>query len=704
MKEIKLLPSMSTKIQGCHLDRLAIVYIRQSTLQQVEKNKESTKLQYGLVARAEIFGWSPHRILVIDEDLGRSGATAEGRPGFQRLVAEVGLNHVGIIFGIEMSRLARSNRDWHHLLEVCGIFDTLIADTDGVYDPTAYNDRLLLGLKGTMSEAELHIIKQRMLEGKLAKARRGELGMRVPSGYILHPSGEIRKDPDEQAQAVIRLVFELFGRFATLHRVLRYLVENNIQMPHRVPTGINKGDLSWRRPNRMTLSNLLHNPIYAGAYVYGRRPTDPRKKIAGRPSTGRIIAKPEEWKVLKKDYLPAYINWEQYEHNVRQLMKNTSQGTGVIRNGPSLLSGLVICNRCNLKMATQYTDNGKGLRYVCSRMCVDYAAPLCQSLTGKILDEFVTESVLEAMQPAALEVSLKVAEDIDKERQQLQAHWKQRLERAQYEVERAKRQYNGVEPENRLVARNLEKQWEESLIAEEKLKREYDQFLNNKALILSVQEREAIRQLAVNIPAIWDAPTTTNADRQSIVRQLIDSVKVNVQGNTEQVDVKIQWAGGHETVGRLMRPVGTLEQFSRYPELIERIHTLYNEGHSVIEICKKLTEENWRTPKRGQAFKPDGIRKILQKEGISKRKKQIGLRAMQLTSNEWTVSGLATKLGMPEISLYNWLKKGKLSAKLNETVKPSQWVIFADELEIARLQALRIQPRRWSKHIRIDNT
>lgn len=703
MKETKLILSMNTKIQGCHLDRLAIIYIRQSTLQQVEKNKESTKLQYGLVARAEMFGWSPHRILVIDEDIGRSGATAEGRPGFQRLVAEVGLNHVGIIFGIEMSRLARSNRDWHHLLEICGIFDTLIADTDGIYDPTAYNDRLLLGLKGTMSEAELHIIKQRMLEGKLAKAKRGELGMRVPSGYILHPSGEIRKDPDEQAQTVIKLVFVLFERFATLHRVLRYLVENNIQMPHRIPTGVNKGDLSWRRPNRMTLSNLLHNPIYAGAYVYGRRPTDPRKKIAGRPSTGRIIAKPEEWKVFKKDYLPAYISWEQYEHNVRQLTKNTSEGTGAIRNGPSLLSGLIVCDRCNLKMATQYTDNGKGLRYVCSRMCVDYAAPLCQSLSGKNLDKFVIDRVLEAMQPAALEVSLKVAEDIDQERQQLQAHWKQRLERAQYEVERAKRQFNAVEPENRLVARNLEKQWEESLIVEDKLKREYDQFLNNKALTLSVQEREAIRQLAVDIPSIWNAPTTTNADRQAIVRQLIDSVKVNVQGNTEQVDVKIQWAGGHETIGRLMRPVGTLEQFSRYPELVGQIRSLYNEGHSVIEICKKLTEEGWRTPKRGQVFKPDGIRKILQKEGISKRKKQIGLRAMQLNKNEWTVSGLATKLAMPEISLYSWLKKGKLSAKLNDAVKPSQWIIFADDLEIARLQELRTKPRKWSKHIRIDN-
>ena len=385
------------KIQSMHLDRQAVVYVRQSTMQQVERHRESTRLQYGLVERAHHLGWSRQRILVIDDDLGVSGATAEGRPGFQRLVAEVGLDHVGIVLGIEMSRLARSSRDWHQLLEVCAIFATLIGDLDGVYDPTQYNDRLLLGLKGTMSEAELHILKQRMLEGKRAKARRGELGMRVPMGYVRGASGEISKDPDEQAQHIIALVFEVFERRGTVNGVLQYLVEYDVRLPYRVATGSRKGALEWHRPNRVTLSNMLRHPIYAGAYVYGRRPTDSRKKKPGRASTGRTVAKPEGWQVLLKGRLPAYIGWDDYERNVRQLQANTAQALGTIRQGPSLLSGLLICGRCGLRMATQYSNNGRGLRYVCSRMATDYGEAMCQSLAGKPLDDLLSTLVLEAL-------------------------------------------------------------------------------------------------------------------------------------------------------------------------------------------------------------------------------------------------------------------------------------------------------------------
>ncbi len=297
------------KIQSSHLQRQAVVYVRQSTLQQVERHRESTRLQYALVDRAVELGWSPAQILLIDEDLGRSGASAEGRPGFQRLMAEVGLDHVGIVLGIEISRLARSSRDWYQLLEVCGLFATLIGDADGVYDPQTYNDRLLLGLKGTMSEAELHILKQRMLEGKRAKARRGELHTLLPRGYVRAPSGEVLKDPDEQVRGVIETVFRQFQRCGTINGVLRYLVDHHIQLPDRVRSGPRTGELDWRRPNRVTLSNLLHNPIYAGAYVYGRRPTDPRRRQPGRPSSGRTVAPPQQWEVLIKDHLPAYIGW-----------------------------------------------------------------------------------------------------------------------------------------------------------------------------------------------------------------------------------------------------------------------------------------------------------------------------------------------------------------------------------------------------------
>jgi DNA invertase Pin-like site-specific DNA recombinase len=297
----------SEKIQSDHLDRLAIVYVRQSTLQQVLEHQESTRLQYGLVERAERLGWQAERVLVIDEDLGKSGATAVGRTGFQRLVSEVSLNHVGLILGFEMSRLARCSKDWHQLLEVCALFGTLIGDLDGIYDPSQYNDRWLLGLKGTMSEAELHVLKTRLLEGKLNKARRGALPFDPPIGYLRRPSGEVIFDPDEQAQQVVRLIFRKFDEIGTLNGVLRYLVRQGIQVGVRVREGTNRGDLEWRQPNRMTLQNLLKNPAYAGAYAYGRRQQDPRKQKPGHPKTGRVVSDPEEWHALVFDQFPAYL-------------------------------------------------------------------------------------------------------------------------------------------------------------------------------------------------------------------------------------------------------------------------------------------------------------------------------------------------------------------------------------------------------------
>ena len=336
------------KLRPHHLERLAIVYVRQSTLQQVSHHQESTRLQYDLVHHAQTLGWSSDRVLVIDEDLGKSGATAEGRSGFQRLVSEVSLNHVGLILGIEMSRLARSSKDWHHLLEVCALFRTLIADLDGMYDPSQYNDRLLLGLKGTMSEAELHILKQRMLTGKLNKAKRGELPFDPPIGYLRRPSGEIILDPDEQVQQVVRLIFRKFQDIGTLNGLLRYLVRQEMHLGVRVRIGSNRGDLEWRRPNRMTLQNMLKNPAYAGAYAYGKRQIDPRKKQPGKPSTGRVVSDPEDWHALVKDRLPAYISWDQYQQNLAQLQANQFRAESICaaRHGPALLSGLLVCQGC----------------------------------------------------------------------------------------------------------------------------------------------------------------------------------------------------------------------------------------------------------------------------------------------------------------------------------------------------------------------
>lgn len=703
-KSPALSQTLDSKIRNTHLERLAVVYVRQSTMQQVERHQESTRLQYALLDRAMELGWARSQVLIIDEDLGRSGSTAEGRPGFQRLVAEVGLDHVGMVLGIEISRLARCSRDWYQLLEVCALFSTLIADADGVYDPATYNDRLLLGLKGTMSEAELHILKQRMLEGKRAKARRGELALRLPMGYVRHASGEVIKDPDEQARAVIETVFEQFERCATINGVLRYFVDQGLRLPYRIAGGARKGELEWRRPNRVTLSNLLHNPTYAGAYVYGRRPTDPRRKKPGRPSTGRTVAAPQQWEVILKDHLPAYIGWERFERHLRQLQANTAQALGVERAGPSLLSGLVVCGRCGLRMATQYTNNGAGLRYVCSRMLTDYGEPLCQSLTGMPLDEHIRGLLFEALEPAALEISLHVAEDIEAQRAQRRKQWSQRLERAAYAAERAERQYLAVEPENRLVARTLEQHWEEALAAQATLKADYERFLAAEPSVLNDAERTRIRHLAADIPALWQASTTTNAERQAIVRQLVDRVIVKVLDDSERVNVEVHWAGGHRTAARIVRPVARLEQLSYYPELLARVVALHEQRLGAAEIARRLNAEGWRPAKRRDTFNASMVTNLLVRQGLRSGSPQQRHSAdVPRDADEWLLADLALKLDMPPVTLFSWIRRDWVQARKVTHGGHALWLIRADSAEVERLRARRHAPRRWNRPQRIDD-
>jgi hypothetical protein len=514
-------------------------------------------------------------------------------------------------------------------------------------------------------------------------------------GYVRRPSGEVAKDPDEQAQAVIELIFDQFARVGTIHAVLRFLVQHQIRVPQRVRCGPSKGELVWRRPNRTTLSNLLHHPIYAGAYTYGRRPTDPKRKQPGRPSTGRLVAKPEECQVLLPDRIPAYISWEQFERNRRQLEANTQAGLGVIRYGPSLLSGLVVCGRCGLRMASAYNNNGAGLRYSCAREQVDYGGAICQSLTGAPLDAWMSELVLHALEPAALEVSLAVAADVEAQRQRLHQHWAKRLERAGYEVERAARQYHAVEPENRLVARTLERQWEEALASEEKIKADYRRFLAAQPVTLSASEREAIRRLASDLPALWHAETTTAADRQAIIRQLVERVVVTVQGESEQVDLEVHWLGGYRTQTRRLRPVARLDQLSYYPALLARAAALHQQGLRRGAIAEVLNAEGWRPAKRRQTFTAEMVRSLLVRQGLSTSKARP--RSITRETDEWTLPALAYALEMPHPTLYAWLRKGHLKARHDQD--SGQWLIQADASELQRLRALRQAPRIWKRPI-----
>ena len=681
----------SEKIQAQHLERLAVVYIRQSTLQQVSEHQESTRIQYGLVGRAEALGWRPERVLVIDDDLGKSGSSTEGRLGFQRLVTEVGLNHVGLILGVEMSRLARSSKDWHQLLEICALFGALIADLDGVYDPSQYNDRLLLGLKGTMSEAELHILKQRMIQGKRNKAQRGALGFNVPIGYVRRPSGEVRFDPDEQVQQVVRLIFRKFEELGTLHAVLRYLVGHQVQIGVRVSSGPNKGDLEWRRPNRVTLQFLLKNPAYAGAYAYGRRQIDPRKKKAGRPHTGKVVKSPEEWLVLIKDHHPAYISWEQYQQNIAQLKSNQTRSNelGHPRQGISLLSGLVVCGRCGCRMALQYHQGQALHRYVCCSEVVNYGGKLCQCLSGACLDEYIAEQVLRVLEPAALELSLAATKHLEKDRSELDKLWRQRLERASFEAERAGRHYHLVEPENRLVARHLAQEWETKLQTQQHLQEEYERFCHQQPKQLSSQEQNAIRQLAKDLPALWNAETTTNAQRKEIVRQVIQKITVTVEGESEQVQVIIEWSGGSVCQAQIIRPVAKWTQLSYYPQLCQRLEQLAQAQLTTDEIIDHLHQEGFHPPKRSKTFNRQIVRTLMRRLGLETR--QSSKTRGSLAENEWWLPDLAIALEMPTPTLYCWVKRGWVKARqLPEP--PKHWIIWADEAELERLRTHRQHP------------
>ncbi|MBI1220822.1 MAG: recombinase family protein [Rhodobacteraceae bacterium] len=686
--------TLPEKICGQHRDRQAIVYVRQSTLQQVERNQESTRLQYALVDRAFALGWSRQAIVVVDDDLGRSGASIEGRLGFQRLVAEVGLGRVGLVLGVEMSRLARSCRDWHQLLEICALFDTLIADADGVYDPANFNDRLLLGLKGTMSEAELHIIKARMLEGRRAKARRGELAKNLPMGYARRPSGEVILDPDEQAQGVIRLVFDLFERPRTVGAVLTYLTAHDIQMPVRRKDGPTRGDLEWHRPNRASLHNLFNKPIYAGVYAWGTRPIDRRRQKPGRPGTGRRSKAPEDVEVFLPDRLPAYISWDQFERIQAQIRANQPSEKGPVRAGSALLSGLVICGECGLRMHAVYSHNGQAARYICNGMRSSYGDPICQSLKAAPVDAEVSRIVLQALEPAAIEISLAVASDLDAERIALDRQWQQRLERAQIEVDRARRCYASVEPENRLVARTLEKDWEAALAAQARLMVDYGRFQRERLQAPSRAELAAIRNLAQDLPALWQAATTTQRERQEIVRLLLERVIIKLVGDTEQVDLTCHWHGGNRTTHSIVRPVARITALSSYPALVARMAELYQAGHNTGQIADILNAEGHRPPKRRDTYTAEMVRHRLVAAGIAERKprKPKMTATIAREPDEWTIRELAEHIGMPQPTLYYWVQTGRLRHRPIEMGGRIVKLVRADAATIADLRATRARP------------
>jgi DNA invertase Pin-like site-specific DNA recombinase len=687
------------KIQSRHLERLAYVYIRQSSLQQLNNNQESTRLQYNLVDRAREFGWSDERIAVIDEDLGKSGQSADNRAGFQKLLAELTLDHVGIILVVEMSRLARSCKDWYHLLELCGIFGALLADGDGIYDPTCYNDRLLLGLRGTMSEAELHVIRGRLWSGKLNKASRAELLWSPPAGYVRTPAGEVILDPDEQACAAVRLVFEKFRELGACHQLLDYMVKHQIKLGFRLARGERKGEIEWRPPNYSTLGQMLHNPFYAGAYAFGRRRNDARRRVPGKPYSGSRQMPMREWRVLIKDVFPAYITWEQYERNEKRLAANATKygARGPAREGRALLGGVLICKRCDARMKVEYSKGGF-FQYQCTLEYQKHAGPLCQNFSGRSIDALVEREILRAIEPASIELSLAAIGAMAAERDNLNTNWRQRLERAQYAVSRAERQYHAVEPENRLVARSLERAWEKALQEEKALQDDYDRFRAETPTELTVDEIRKIEGLARDLPTIWHAETTSPRDRKEIVRHLIEAVDVDTQGNSDRADVEIHWQGGQISRHRIrhqIRAYARMHDFEKIKTLIVEMRTA---GHTSKEIAERLNREGLRPPKH-ERFNHNNVVEFAQNNDLPRIHDQsVRLRPL-LKADEWPLSVLARELDVPYQTLYLWHKKGWLKECWTHE-RQGRWIILADARERKRLRDLyREHPQnRWRLH------
>jgi len=533
----------SEQITSAHTSRKAYVYVRQSSQHQVIHNRESQRRQRGLVNRARALGWSREQVVLVDEDLGQSGAHAQKRFGFQKLVAAAALGEVGIILALEVSRLSRGNQDWYHLLDICSVTRTLLADGEGLYDPTRYNDRLLLGLKGTMSEAELNTIKERLVEAMRAKAKRGEFRFRLAPGYVWDEAGRMQKDPDDQVRSVIARVFDRFAQLGTIGQVQQSLAAEGVLVPVKCGPG---DRVRWSDPGYAFLQRMLKNPIYAGAYVFGRTEVvtvldgeqRPQKRTRKRPR--------KQWPVLIADHHVGYISWQTYEKNQAQISANRRSPTemGAAREGKSLLQGLILCGRCGRRMKVEYSGRLRNLRYTCRRRQQQDGTPVCQSFGAKRLEQAVAQLVIEAISPAGVEAMIVAAEATVAASKSEREHWRQRIERARYESDLAQRQYESVDPDNRLVAAELERRWEQALQKLGAVETEANQRIESFEQPLSPADQQRLRRYADDLPGLWHAASTRFQDRKRIVRCLLENVVVTKPEDGSKLTAVVHWVGG----------------------------------------------------------------------------------------------------------------------------------------------------------------
>jgi DNA invertase Pin-like site-specific DNA recombinase len=652
----------ASKLTDAHRARLCAIYVRQSSYAQVERNRESTARQYDLVARAAELGWAKDAVVVIDEDLGLSGSGTTERAGFARLAAEVGLGHVGLVLSLEVSRLARSNSEWYRLLDLCSLTGTLIADTDGIYDPADYSDRLSLGLKGTIAESELHVLKARLHGGIRNKAARGELRMALPVGLTWgDKDGEVLLHPDEAVRGAIKTVFDRFDELGSVRATWTWYRGEGLAFPYQ---GNHRGGVEWVTPSYLQFHRVLTHPAYAGAYVYGSTRQEHYLGTDGQLHTRTRHLAMDDWQVLIVDHHKeqAYISWERYLANQARIDKNTrpqahEPGTGALREGCALLQGLAVCGRCGRKLAVHYNHDYSTPGYHChNRELAEGKAKWCLSLGGLQVDQAVSEAFLAALAPAGVEAALAAAEAIASDRDAALAQWRKEVERARYQANLAERRYMAVDPDNRLVARGLEADWEGKLSALATAEAELARKEAARPAGLGPDERAALLAMGSDLEQVWRAPTTTDRDRKELLRTLLEEVVVDVDREVGEARLALRWRGGalSELRVALKRKQPTIRTDEGTIDLVRRLA----QHHPDTTIAGILNRQG-RLSARGQRFTGPMVASLRKYWGIPCYQRP----AQPPEGEPVPLYQAARELGVVPSTLYRWINEGFVGAE-----------------------------------------
>jgi DNA invertase Pin-like site-specific DNA recombinase/predicted DNA-binding transcriptional regulator AlpA len=666
-----------TKIGASHRSRAAYVYLRQSSAAQVENNRESTRRQYALVSKAATLGWPAQQVVVIDEDLGLSGAGVVERSGFARLTAEVALGHVGLVLGLEVSRLARNNADWYRLIDLCGLTDTLIGDADGIYHPAIFNDRLLLGLKGTMSEAELHVLRARLNGGIRNKAARGELRRGLPVGLVWgEQDGEVRLHPDEAVGTAIRTVFARFSALGSVRRVWLWWRSEGLSFPLQTRSG---GSIRWIDPSYVAIYHVLTNPMYAGAYAYGKSRHEVTLDSSGaRRKRVRKLPR-SQWSVLIPNHHQGFIDWSTYESNRARISANThprphQSGGGSVREGSALLQSLAACGHCGRKLRTHYTGRTASPGYHCAGTgIVEGRGLYCLSVGAVQIDNAVAQAVLAALAPLGIEAALAAALRIEADHDGALAQWRLAVERASYEAQRAERGYRAVDPDNRLVARGLEAEWEKSLRELATAKAELARREQLRPRTLSPNERSRLLALGADLRNVWQAPTTTARDKKELLRAVLEEVIITVNKQQHRSHLTLRWRGGALAEIDLDLPrrgTATVRSDEETVALVRRLAVHYPDA-----VIAGILNRQHRTTAYGHRFTANHVGNLRRHWNIDRHEPA----ATPPEGEALTIKQAAATLGVATSTIHRWLNDGIIAGE--QLTPGAPWRIrLTDEL------------------------